>query len=326
MPLVSIIVLNYNSADYIECCVDSVQTQSYPETELIIVDNASSDGSIDLVEPFARKDSSIRIIRNRENLGFASGMNAGALEANGEYLMFLNTDVVLAPDYVSIALNALLKSECRVGVVGGRIFRLVAGERTGEIDSGPIYLGRGFYHKIDDAVGKRSFVFGPAGSCPLVSKKMLDDIALENGDYYDSSYFMYAEDTDLWFRAQLRGWKCLYEPQAIAWHTRAGSFEGKRRLYERPLKAQRWAYRNRWNTMVKVLPRSLFFQLVPYLFLMELVTVGYLLLKSPGSLRALPLAALDAISSLPETLVKRKYIQSNRTVEKIELTKFFKGF
>lgn len=325
-PLVSVILLNYNSADLIESCMASVLAQVDVALELIVVDNASDDDSMTLAEEAAAGDKRVRFLFNKENLGFAGGMNAGATVAQGRYLMFLNSDVTLAEDHLSKIVAAFRGSTRRLGAVGGRIYRLVGGEKTEYLDTGPVFLGRGFRHKIGRHLNSPHLVFGPTGCCPTVSAKMLADVALANGDYFDSDYFMYSEDTDLWFRAQLRGWQCLYEPQALAWHVRSASVGGGVRNYQRAFQPQRWAYRNRWITMVKVLPFSLFLRLLPYLFLMELLTSGFLLLKSFRGFFARLVAAADFLLVLPATMRKRRYIQSRRKVMVRDLTQLLQGF
>ena len=325
-PLVSVIALNYNSLKFIASCIESVQAQSYPAIEIIVIDNASTDDSVELAQSAIRGRSNARLIQNEHNLGFAGGMNVGAGCANGELVMFLNADVVLGIDYVAQAVAALQNTDQKVGMIGGRISRWVDGQLTEELDAGPVMMRKRFSHTSSGSIDTQAFVFAPAGSCPLVRKEMLEDTKLASGDYYDSDYFMYSEDTDLWFRAHLRGWKCLYVPKAVAWHVRAGSYAGKRRVHERPLPPQRWAMRNRWITMLKVLPVPLMLRLSPYLLLAELLTVGFFIVRSPRSLVAWGQAIGDFISNLPATVKKRRHIQSQRTAEVKDLVKLFAGF
>ena len=320
------IILSYNSQDYLIDCLDSVLIQSYESIEIVIVDNASTDRSWHFAENAASNQPSVAVIRNMKNLGFAGGMNKGVRHTKGDYILFLNADLVLQEDYITRAILAFTIGDTTIGIVGGRAFQWIEKTRTSNLDSGPIILRKRFSHAIAADVENPSFVFGPAGSCPVVSRRMLDDIKLRNGDYFDSDYFMYSEDTDLWLRAHLRGWKCRYEPQAIAWHVRAGSVGAERRLLDRPLQAQRWAMRNRWLTILKDLPGPVLLRLSPYLFLVELATPIYLFIRSPHSLLAWFQALVDLFIRLPTTFEKRRFIQSHRTADAKELFSFFEGF
>jgi GT2 family glycosyltransferase len=325
-PLVTVVVLSYNSAKHVSACVESVLAQTFPSVELIIVDNASTDESPQVASQAIQGVGHATLIQNARNEGFARGMNIGARAGSGEWVLFLNADAVLASDYVEKSLSAVDRVEGKVGMVGGRVFRWADGVRTDEHACGGLALGRRFSLVAAGNPGLEQLVFGPAGCCPLVRAEMLYDVALANGDYYDGDYFMYHEDTDLWFRGHLRGWNCLYVPSAVAWHVHAASYGGKRRTIDRPLIAQRRAFRNRWLTIFKVLPAGMLLRLSPFLAATEVLAFLFLLTRSPASLIARGRATADFISALPRTLKKRRYIQSRASVAASSLSELLRGY
>jgi GT2 family glycosyltransferase len=314
LPSVAVVLLCHNSSPTITACIESVRAQTHAAIELLVLDNVSQDDSVQLAQAAIAGMPNATLVVNGQNNGFAAGMNQGARLVRSDYLLFLNADVFLAADYVEKALTALVGTEgLKTGVVGGRVLKWTGGQRTDELDAGPIKLQRIFFYGYPGDEDSRRFVFAPAGCCPLVRRAMLEDVKLANGDYYDGDYFMYAEDLDLWFRGHLRGWRSLYVPEAVAWHVGGGSFGGKRRSHQRPLYAQRWAIRNRWRTMAKDLPLGLFLYLSPWLLAGEVLRAGFLALTSPRSMTALWQALVDVLRELPAIRRKRRYIQSRRT-------------
>ena len=192
MPeLVSITLLNWNGRDFLDNCLDSVLAQTYPNIELIVVDNASTDGSVAwLEEHFGSK---ITLIVNSANIGFSRGMNVGMKAASGRYIMPLNFDVIMEPGYVA-AMVAGIEENARVGSVSGKLLRFTADGKTRTIDSTGhlIFNNRYVVNRGEDQTDAGQFdqadmVFGTCGAAPLYKKTMLDDIAF-NGQYYDEAF------------------------------------------------------------------------------------------------------------------------------------------
>jgi hypothetical protein len=129
--LVSVVVLNWNGGEYVRACIDHVLGQSYPEIELIMVDNGSTDGSAAEME---RTYQQVTLIRNQRNLGFAGGMNRGIQHAKGAFVLLLNTDAFLASTYVETVLRVMAERP-EVGAAGGKIYQYIEGEKTSIIDS-----------------------------------------------------------------------------------------------------------------------------------------------------------------------------------------------
>jgi len=321
---VSVIILNWNSRDFIEECIHCVLCQSFPFIEVIVVDNASHDGSLELIS--SKFGSRIKLICNEHNLGFAEGMNRGIAIAQGEYLLLLNSDVFLKEDYIEQVMKRFMADvKKEIGVIGGKLYCYIKGERTYQIDH------VGFFLKARMAVTnshnqlREEFVFGSSGACFTIRRETLSDVALSSEQWFDKNYFAYNEDIDLWFRCQLRGWRVLFLPTAEGWHIHSGSVGGKKRLFERSDELQFHALKNRYMTILKDYPLALLILMLPILLLVEVTVVLYLILYYPHSLKNLRRAWAYILQNRASIMRHREIIQSRRTVSTRYLLQFFKS-
>ena len=214
---VFVVILNWNGKDVIEACIDSLLRISDPEFKIIVVDNASSDGSDEVVE---RKYPGVELIRNSRNLLFAEGNNVGirrALEQGADFILLLNNDTEVAPDFLKNMLSAINSGD-RVGVVGPKILYFDDKKR--------IWYGGGSFYPIiwvpkhdnirrldgsfEDMRSETGYVTGCA---MLIRKEVIEDVGL-----LDPSYTIYCEDVDFCLRARRAGWSCVYEPSARVYH------------------------------------------------------------------------------------------------------------
>ncbi|MBC8262930.1 MAG: glycosyltransferase family 2 protein [Anaerolineales bacterium] len=217
---VSIIIVNYNAGNLLSRCMQSIEAQTFRDYEVIIVDNASTDGSLDYAEAFP----GIRIVKNERNVGFAVAQNQGMRLAQGQYIMPLNFDIHLEPDFLENMVTALRGSD-KIGWVCGKLMQMAPdGTHTNRIYSTghllppnrfPLHRGAG--EEDTGQYDHPSEVFGSPGAAPLYKREMLSDIAFR-GQYFDESFFMWYEDVDLDWRARWRGWKCIYTPYAVVHH------------------------------------------------------------------------------------------------------------
>lgn len=321
-PLISAVLLNWNGGSLAVECLHHLQAQTHQPLQIIVVDNGSSDDS---AAALAQTCPDALWVRNPSNRGFAAGMNQGIALATGEFVLLLNQDVLLAPGYLAAAGAPLLRDP-QVGMVGGQVRRLVAGQKTDELANPGLFL-RKTLALVNSANSEREErVFAPSGCCPLVRRATLDDVAPVPGAFFDESYFAFGEDLDLWLRAHLRGWQCVYQPEAVAWHTHSGSLGGRVGLFDKPDLFQRHALKNRYLTMAKDLPGGLLVWLSPWLLLTEELLIWYVLLRRPRSLGNLLWAWRQALRMLPEALRQRRQIQARRTVTWQSLRPYFRGF
>jgi GT2 family glycosyltransferase len=215
--MVSIIVLNWNGKRYLKNCFDSIKEQLYQNYEVIMVDNASTDGSIEYVK---RNYPWIKIIRNEGNLGSAGGHNVGIRKAQGELIAMLDNDVVLDRKWLEELVKTINRS-MRVGIVGGNVYgydpphnpiffpnRFIPSiKRPWALLSIP--LGKGINHEVNSDVIQSCAV--------LFRKEVFDEIGS-----LDEEFFFWAEDEDFCLRARRASFKILYNPRAVVWHKTSG--------------------------------------------------------------------------------------------------------
>ena len=223
--VVSVTIVTYNSGRFIKRCLESVLDQQYPFKEIIVIDNNSSDGTIDILEPF---EDRCRIVYNEENIGFAAAQNQAISLSTAEWVLTLNPDVLLLQGFIE-ALVAAGSLDGRVGTVCGKLLTMTAGfEFPSEplVDSTGIYftpnlrhLDRGSLEVDNGHFRSYEYVFGATAAAALYRREMIDDISI-NDEFFDNDFFVYREDADVAWRAQLMGWKCLYAPYAKGYHVR----------------------------------------------------------------------------------------------------------
>lgn len=213
-------------------CLDSLAGLSYKDKEIIFIDNASTDGSLAFI---LKNYPQVRVISNRENLGYAGGANQAVEISAGEFVMILNPDIILAPDYLNVLMQRM-HGDPKIGAIIGKLkaYDFAGGKTTNLIDSAGLLMFRN-RRCVDRGQGEEDAgqfnapgeVFGVTGACPLYRKKTLEDCKV-SGEYFDNAFFSYKEDVDISWRMRIFGWKCFYEPEAIAYHGRGtGIAKGK---------------------------------------------------------------------------------------------------
>jgi GT2 family glycosyltransferase len=207
-PLVTTIVVNWNGRAFLEKCLSSLRAQTYQPHEVILVDNGSTDDSLDYV---AATFPEVRVIRLPDNRGFAAANNVGIREATGQYVALLNNDAYAEPGWLAQMVEAA-EQQTDVNAAG------LALDWAG-------FCWEWCGGQIDDLnESSISECFGPSGAAALYRRQMLDEIGL-----FDEEFFAYAEDADLNWRALRAGWRCLYVPGARVYHiTSATAGEGSR--------------------------------------------------------------------------------------------------
>jgi len=311
MKLVSVIVLNWNGKEFLEDCVNSVLKQTYPEIEILVIDNASTDGSVEL---FERKFPHLKLIKNSVNQGFCKSINQGIKISQGYYVMPLNFDVILTDNFVEEMVKAA-EIEEKIGSVAGKLLRFDTQKGKSIIDStghilfrNRLAVNRGESQFDNGQYNKVEFVFGTCGAAPLYKREMLEDIKLD-GEYFDEAFFAFWEDVDLDWRANLKGWKCIYTPKAVAYHQRGGPFLRRSKVVELH------NYKNRYLVILKNDTPWGLIKVLPELLFTELLKGGALLVRSPS---ALLLSWINLFKVFPQMIRKRRLIQSRRTINQRE--------
>ncbi len=304
MAAVTVQVVTYNSARTIEQALHSVLSQTEVDLEIIVVDNASSDHTVQLVEAMG-----ITVIRNRENRGYAAAHNQALARSNSRYVLTLNPDVWLAPEFLS-ALSKTLDVDDHVGSASGCLLRVDdLADQPRIVDSTGLYMKRsrrqGLRHEgepIEQRPHDTEWIFGPDGAAAFYRRAMLEDIA-DHGEVFDEDFFMHKEDVDVCWRALLRGWRSRYVPEAVAHHIRTFR-PGQRQQVDARLRF--YGVRNRYLLLLKNERWATFWKDAPYILAYDLAIIVYLLLLERESL-----GAIRSVWQLRQrTLAKRKFIQA----------------
>jgi len=307
--LVSVILLNYNCMKFIDPLFDSLRGQTYRPLEVLLFDNGSDDASVAHVR---RRYGEVSIYEMGRNTGFSLPNNEGIRKAKGDYILTLNMDVVLEHDFIEQMMNAV-ETDPRVGWVAGKMLKLTReGARGSEIDCLGHHMARFRYAtEVDYSVpfhwedySRPRPVFGASACAALYRRSMLEDVALE-GEFFDEDFFAFWEDVDLDWRAQQRGWLCVFTPKAVGYHLRGGSG-----LSAKPEIAA-CLLSNRFLTMIKNDDLAHIAQDMWPIVRRTMRDAAVCLLDNP---RALPLAVFRVIRLLPRMVRKRKAIRRYRLV------------
>jgi GT2 family glycosyltransferase len=319
--MVSITVVTWNSERYLSECFASLQQQDYPELEVIVVDNASTDGTRALLRSVEPR---WRVIYNDSNVGFAAGQNQAVRASNGEWVLCLNPDVVLSPNFAS-ELMTVVQAHPYVGAVCGKLLRwdpAAEQHKTKIIDSTGIYFTRNMRHLDRGAeeadhgqFDRLQYVFGASGAAAMFRRDFMGAVSVE-GQFFDEEFFAFREDGDLAWRAQLMGWKCLYTPAAVAWHVRRVTPERRADL---PLVINWHSVKNRFLMRGKNASGWLCWRLFFPVAWRDLMTLGYALVRDWRMISAVfyPFRAFGNIRR------KRAIIQSRRKVSDRDLLWWF---
>jgi len=319
MLTVSIHIVTYNSASTIRQCLESVMEQQSVGCRVLVIDNASVDNSVTLV-----KSMGFDVIRNDVNLGYAAAHNQALARTDSPYVLTLNPDVYLDPFFLHHAVAAL-EADAQVGAVSGCLLRLDhLSDTPYAIDSAGLFMRRNRRQglrcegaSIDERPRTQTAIFGPDGAAAVYRRAMLDDIAV-NGEVFDEDFFMHKEDVDVCWRAQLRGWRSVFVPDAIAHHVRTFR-PGQRASVTADLRF--FGVRNRYLLMLKNESRSSFFGDWPWIALYDIAMLAYMLVFERGTL-----AAFRSVWKLRhKTWSKRKIIQANRKVTWEQLKPWFRA-
>lgn len=212
-PLFSVIIPNWNGARFLPTCLNALQRQTYPSIEVIMVDNASHDGSQALLR---EQYPWVRLVELPENRGFTGACNAGIKAAHGELISLLNNDTEVDPGWAAAVVDAFARHP-EVGSVASKM--LLFDKRDHIHTTGDFFTvdgragNRGVWQHDTGQYDNEDYVFSACGGSSAYRKTMLDQIGL-----LDDDFFFSGEDVDLGWRAQLAGWRCLYTPHAIVYH------------------------------------------------------------------------------------------------------------
>ncbi|HEY3350242.1 MAG TPA: glycosyltransferase family 2 protein [Thermoanaerobaculia bacterium] len=306
-PRLSVHVVTWNSATVVDACLESLLGQSPPPEEVVVVDNASTDGSAERVESWFRRGLRGTLLRETSNRGFCGAQNRAIGFSGGEWVLFLNPDAVLPPGFLAQASDVLSRQVSNVGSVAPCLLR-----PDGSVDSTGLVLDR-FRRAYDRGRGETSparyaqeeDVEACTGAVAFHRRAMLEDVAL-GGAPLDESLFAYYDDLDLSWRARLLGWRCRYVPSLVAVHGRAGR-NALRGLGGRKTRGEEQALtvRNRYLVLAKCESVGPLLRDLPWILPFEIARPLFLAARAPGGLRGYGRAA----AALPGALRERRRIR-----------------
>ena len=342
---VSVVLVTWNSAPFLRRCLAGLRQQTHRDLELIAVDNASSDDSVAVIRtewPEARQ------IENDTNRGFTGAVNQGVAAARGEFVLLLNPDAFLEPDYLERIVAALESAGDSFGAATGRLMKAIGPEitPTDVIDSKGIRMtrtgrhldiGQGLKDGEDDrglrplatsdqqpatsgnrqpATGNRYEVFGVSGAAALYRASFLRDVAID-GQVLDEDFHTYREDADLAWRGRVLGWRALYVPDAVAYHVRTVTPQKRRELS--PM-VNMHSVKNRFLLRLKNESLYLALRNAPFELPRDLVAIAAVLTIERTSAPALTWIWRNRA----RVLAKRREIQRRRRVSDRELAEWFR--
>ena len=306
-PKASIIVVNMNGAEHLRECLAALSRQTYGNYEVILVDNGSTDNSVRLVrETFPQ----VKIVELAENKGFAGGNKVGLDVSEGEYVALVNNDTRASETWLEGLVRTMLEDSC-IGICASKLLIADSGKLNSAGD-GVTTAGVGFNRGLRreaDSYNSRESVFGACGAALLYRRKMLEEIG-----FLDEDFFLYDEDTDLNFRAQLLGWKCVYVPSAVVYHkgnATAGRLSDLH-VYHHT--------RNLDFVWVKNMPTGLMLRFAHHKIIQEAGAFCYLCLRH-AKWGPFFRAKRDALKMLPVMWRKRREIQKRKRVPNVYLRK-----
>jgi GT2 family glycosyltransferase len=315
-------MVTFNSARYLEDCLRSLEAQSFPDVDICLWDNASTDGTVEIAAAYGD------ILRtshfSSRNLGFCAAHNRIIAANESDYVLVLNPDVRLDPGFLAVLVTAL-EEDRRAGAATGKLWRWPP-ERQGILllDTTGIYFTRSQRH-LDRGAGEvdsgqydtREYVFGASGAAAIYRREMLEEVKVGD-EYFDESFFAYREDADLAWRAQWLGWRCLYVPQATGYHVR---FVLPERRAQLPADINMHSFKNRFLMRVKNMDLGTYGRLFIPITLRDAAAILYVLLREWSSLSALPLF----LRALPGAWSVRRALRRHRRVPPNDVRAWFCG-
>lgn len=302
-PLLSIIIPHYNGAHYLPTCFNALRRQTYPHLEIFLVDNGSTDETVELTR---REFPEVKIIALDRNMGYAGAVNRGIERSTGEIIVALNNDTEVAPAWAQAMVDTL-QVHADAGIVASKMLLFDRRDTFHSAGDGfgtdGIPINRGVWQKDKGQFNQDIFIFGGCGGAVAYRRSMLDDIGL-----FDEDLFMYLEDVDLNWRAQLAGYRAVFAPDAIVYHHLSATGGGVIASY--------YTGRNTIFVLAKDLPGSIFRRHWRHIVAAQFKIAGDALRAWQGeAARARLRGQLAGLWNLPKWLAKRQAVQQTRRVD-----------
>jgi GT2 family glycosyltransferase len=317
-PFISIVIVNLNGRKWLETCLKSVIESDYPQNklEIILVDNGSTDGSVEFVKE-TWKNSAIKIIQNKENLGWSPANNQGMKIAKGKIIVCLSNDMEVDPCWLKEIVNTM-RSDPAIGIVQCNSIS-IWDRKT--LDSGMNFLDKyGFAYSYVPQESPQQ-VFFAEGMAFAIKNHVFKEI-----QGFDDYYFMEYDDMDLCWRARLAGYKVFFSPMSIVYHARGGTVGGT--YFEKNIKNIMLYVRNHFVTLIKNYELTNLLRVLPIVLTIQFMKVLYFIkTRSPHLVRATFKGLLFVLKDLRLIIEKRKEVQEIvRKIRDNEILKFMHPF
>ena len=302
----SIIVVNFNGKHFLKDCLESIYASEASGAEVIIVDNASSDGSCEYLR---REFPSVTVMSLDRNYGFAEANNRGAEAASGVFLLFLNNDTIVTPGWSKNLLD-VLSSDPVVGATGSKLLLYNQPGKVNSAGANIVFNGGGYDIGFMDADSDKHNISGPRGAVCAASIMVRREEFLSLGGF-DPLYFMYFEDVDLCWRYWLAGYRVLYVPRSVVYHRFGGTTGSDRHT---PLRVFYGTRNSMFNILKNNECRHIFLPLCFNVVHHAAKLLGFIVTLRIKSAQAILKAYGSLLYHLPEVIKKRRIIQSGRKV------------
>jgi GT2 family glycosyltransferase len=301
---VGVLVISTNEGDMLRHALPTALDQDV--ADVLVLDNGCSDSTARVAD-----DLGVRRVAVGERQSWPRAMNIALAEVEGDAVLFMQPDCFLTPGFVGRARERL--AEDGVGSVAPKLVRTLGPrpeQRLDAMDAAGMVIDRLRKNGLVGhgrpalAFDRPAEAFGADGAVALYRREVLEDIAID-GEVVDEDLVTWGSDADLAWRARLLGWRCAYEPSALAYHIRTYSPSTRARM---PKWDRTMQFRNRYLMMVKNDPARALVRDLPLILLYELLAFGYALLRERHLLRAYP----DVVRLLPRMRRKRALLQRRR--------------
>lgn len=302
--LVSIIIINWNEKEYLNKCIASLFKQTYKNIEIIVVDNASEDGSLQYIR---KKFSKIKFIINKTNLGYATANNIGYKASKGKYILFLNNDTIVSKNFL-IELIKTLTEDKNIGGIQSKILLMDHPDKLDAVGSFLTTTGFLYHYGVmkDNSAkySKKIRIYSAKGACMIFKREVLEKVKVD-GEVFDNDYFAYFEETDVCHRVWLAGYEIFFEPKSIIRHKMGATSSKLDNSF-----IQYHSFKNRISSYIKNLEIFNLFKMLPvHLVLCEIIALTFLFSLKPKLFLAINKAFFWNIKNLKKTLTKRNRIK-----------------
>lgn len=319
-PVLVIGIITYNSMDDIDACLQRLQTQTFTDFDVVILDNDSGDGTADFI---AENWLQYRLIRNEKNIGFGNAHNQIISNTSSDYYLPLNPDVILTPTYIEEMVRAI-EADQMIGWVAGKLYLF---DDEADIENPNISkllytaghavfrdgFGINIAYKQDDHSDfqvKRE-VFGANAAAPLYRRTMLENIQFEAGEYFDKRIFLYHEDVDLDWRARLLGWRCIFTPDAIGYHAQGKSGGSSVKSIVYSITAIRY---------YSIFKHAFLFDLLTFNIPAFIAHILFMMITEPPRAMSILRYILERFQDISK---KRRWLASHRKISRRELQEWY---